>query len=62
MLAAAVAELSAGSAGGQDALMRPSPGYPRSGRHMCMDEAPRPMLWWTATHQVHTSRCTGPLT
>ena len=47
MLAAAVAERSAGSGRGKDALMRSSPGYPRSGRHMCMDEAPRPMLWWT---------------
>ncbi len=23
---------------------------------------PMPMLWWTATHQVHTSPCTGPAT
>lgn len=23
---------------------------------------PRPMLWCTATHQVHTSPCTGPAT
>jgi len=29
---------------------------------MFMDEPPRPMLWWTATHQFHTSPCTGPAT
>ena len=29
---------------------------------MFMPPPPRGMLWWTATHQVHTSRCTGPLT
>jgi len=29
---------------------------------MFMEAPPRPMLWWTATHQFHTSPCTGPAT
>jgi len=29
---------------------------------MFMAEPPMPMLWWTATHQFHTSVCTGPAT
>ena len=26
---------------------------------MFMEAPPRPMLWWTATHQFHTSPWTG---
>jgi hypothetical protein len=29
---------------------------------MFMGEPVKPMLWWTPTHQFHTSSCTGPLT
>jgi hypothetical protein len=29
---------------------------------MSIGEPPTPMLWWTATHQSHTSVCTGPAT
>jgi len=29
---------------------------------MFMDAPPMPMLWWTATHQFHTSVWTGPAT
>src|SRR2546430_133595 len=32
------------------------------GMLMFMGEPPTPMLWWTATHQVQTSPCTGPAT
>ena len=29
---------------------------------MFMEAPPSPMLWWTDTHQFHTSACTGPAT
>ena len=29
---------------------------------MFMEAPPRPMLWWTDTHQFHTSACTAPAT
>ena len=32
------------------------------GMFMFIGEPPRPMLWWTATHQFQTSPCTGPAT
>ena len=32
------------------------------GMFMSIGEPPMPMLWWTATHQSHTSVCTGPAT
>jgi hypothetical protein len=32
------------------------------GMFMFIGEPPMPMLWCTATHQSHTSVCTGPAT
>ena len=32
------------------------------GMFMFIGAPPMPMLWWTATHQFHTSVCTGPAT
>jgi hypothetical protein len=29
---------------------------------MSIGDPPMPMLWWTLTHQSHTSVCTGPAT
>jgi hypothetical protein len=29
---------------------------------MYIGAPPIPMLWWTPTHQFHTSVCTGPAT
>jgi hypothetical protein len=29
---------------------------------MSIGDPPMPMLWWIATHQFHTSVCTGPAT
>jgi hypothetical protein len=41
-----------------DLPRRHSTGY----MFMFMGAPPKPMLWWTATHQFHTSSCTGPAT
>ena len=29
---------------------------------MIKGEPPKPILWWTATHQFHTFSCSGPAT
>src|SRR5689334_3341728 len=40
----------------------PLPDEGADGISMFMGAPPMPMLWWTATHQFHTSVCIGPAT